>query len=126
VVEERPDEYGIMEKVSVIRPAPLSSYATQNVYCPSVLAKRLRPHQREGVLFMYQCVMGLKDFKGQGVILGESKGSPRLPGGWRRPSTVGSPAVYCGLTIVYFEHCSFFLSSRNLQPMTWDWCVQKC
>jgi hypothetical protein len=73
VVEERPDEYGIMEKVSVIRPAPLTSYASQNVYCPAVLAKRLRPHQREGVLFMYQCVMGLKDFDGQGVILGASK-----------------------------------------------------
>jgi DNA repair and recombination protein RAD54 and RAD54-like protein len=74
VVEERPDEYGVMEKLSVIRPAPLSSYATQSVYCPAVLAKRLRPHQREGVQFMYECVMGLKDFDGKGVILADDMG----------------------------------------------------
>jgi SNF2 family DNA or RNA helicase len=74
VVEERPDENGIMEKVSVIRPAPLTSYAKESVYCPAVLAKRLRPHQREGVQFMYECVMGLRDFEGKGVILADDMG----------------------------------------------------
>ena len=33
------------------------------------VAYHLRPHQREGVVFLYQCVMGMKDFTGQGAIL---------------------------------------------------------
>lgn len=30
--------------------------------------------QREGVKFMYKCVMGLKDYKGQGCILADDMG----------------------------------------------------
>ena len=33
------------------------------------LVRHLRPHQREGVLFLYQCVMGMKDYQGLGAIL---------------------------------------------------------
>ena len=33
------------------------------------LSYQLRPHQREGVLFLYECVMGLREFNGQGAIL---------------------------------------------------------
>ena len=38
------------------------------------LAKILRPHQREGVHFMYDCVMGHKDFAGHGCILADEMG----------------------------------------------------
>ena len=39
-----------------------------------MLAKWLRPHQREGVQFMYECVMGLREFKGAGCILADDMG----------------------------------------------------
>ena len=70
----RPDEYGVDEEVRLIRPAPLTSYNKESVFVPPVLAKWLRPHQREGVFFMYQCVMGLKQHKGQGCILADDMG----------------------------------------------------
>ena len=38
------------------------------------LSKKLRPHQREGVKFMYDCIMGLKGFEGNGVILADEMG----------------------------------------------------
>lgn len=38
------------------------------------LSQHLRPHQREGVEFMYSCVMGLKDFEGRGCILADEMG----------------------------------------------------
>lgn len=31
------------------------------------LSQHLRPHQREGVVFLYECVMGLRNFNGNGV-----------------------------------------------------------
>lgn len=40
---------------------------------PSI-GKLLRPHQREGVQFLYECVMGLRDFGGQGCILADDMG----------------------------------------------------
>ncbi len=33
------------------------------------LSSLLRPHQREGVVFLYQCIMGMKGYAGQGAIL---------------------------------------------------------
>ncbi|CAB4044163.1 Hypothetical predicted protein, partial [Paramuricea clavata] len=33
------------------------------------VANALRPHQREGVTFLYECVMGLRSFVGNGAIL---------------------------------------------------------
>ena len=33
------------------------------------IAKVLRPHQREGLTFLYECVMGLRSFVGNGAIL---------------------------------------------------------
>ena len=32
-----------------------------------MLTQFLRPHQREGVQFMFECVTGLRSFDGQGV-----------------------------------------------------------
>jgi len=38
------------------------------------LTKHLREHQRAGVQFLYECVMGLRDFGGQGCILADDMG----------------------------------------------------
>ncbi|PYH95455.1 DNA-dependent ATPase, partial [Aspergillus ellipticus CBS 707.79] len=38
------------------------------------LAKYLRPHQREGVQFLYECVMGMRSFNGEGAILADDMG----------------------------------------------------
>jgi hypothetical protein len=66
VQEIQTDEFGVEENVTVLQPAPLSKYASDDVFVPKVLAKWLRPHQREGVVFMYECVMGMKAYKGNG------------------------------------------------------------
>lgn len=74
VTEMRADEYGVEEAVQVLRPAPETSYRKDDQYVPPVLAKWLRPHQREGVKFIYECVMGMKDFMGNGCILADDMG----------------------------------------------------
>ncbi len=56
------------------RAAPITSYSKEDQYVPTVLAKWLRPHQREGVQFMYQCVMGMKEYDGHGCILADDMG----------------------------------------------------
>lgn len=38
------------------------------------LGKHLMEHQREGVKFLYECVMGLRDFNGQGALLADEMG----------------------------------------------------
>jgi len=42
-----------------------------DIYVDSFLARLLRPHQVEGVQFMYDCVMGNKEIKGQGCLLAD-------------------------------------------------------
>ena len=39
-----------------------------------IMCHRLRPHQREGVQFCFDCVAGLKKFKGAGCILADDMG----------------------------------------------------
>jgi hypothetical protein len=65
----RADEYGVEEEVTILQPALSNAYAKHNVLVPDVLCKWLRPHQREGVQFMYECVMSLRDYRGCGCIL---------------------------------------------------------
>ena len=69
-----PDEYGITRTFTKRVPVPESSYAKKNVEVPGVLAKWLRPHQREGLQFMYECVMSLRPFDGAGCILADDMG----------------------------------------------------
>ena len=38
------------------------------------LARKLRPHQREGVQFLFECTMGLRGFNGEGCILADDMG----------------------------------------------------
>lgn len=51
--------------------APASMYGKQSVHVPPILCKWLRPHQREGVSFMYECVMSLRSYDGSGCILAD-------------------------------------------------------
>ncbi|KAJ5131457.1 uncharacterized protein N7515_007496 [Penicillium bovifimosum] len=45
-----------------------------DVVVDPLLAKNLRPHQREGVRFLYECVMGMRSFNGEGAILADDMG----------------------------------------------------
>ena len=48
--------------------------ANPPVSVDNMLCRWLRPHQREGVKFMFECVMGLRDFDGRGCILADDMG----------------------------------------------------
>ena len=45
-----------------------------DVVIDPIISKHLRDHQREGVKFLYECVMGYRDFDGQGAILADEMG----------------------------------------------------
>lgn len=45
-----------------------------DVVLDPILTKHLRDHQRAGVQFLYECVMDLRDFGGQGCILADDMG----------------------------------------------------
>lgn len=45
-----------------------------DVVVDPLLTKHLRQHQREGVQFLYECVMGLRSFNGEGAILADDMG----------------------------------------------------
>ena len=79
--------------------APAEAYAKESAFVPPVLAKWLRPHQREGVQFMYECVMGMRDFNGNGCILADDMGLGKV----RRNRAL------CARTL-FGDFCSFTLS----------------
>ena len=57
------------------RPATASKgKQTVDVVVDPILTHHLREHQREGVKFLYECIMGLRDFDGQGAILADEMG----------------------------------------------------
>ncbi|KSA00862.1 uncharacterized protein AC631_03397 [Debaryomyces fabryi] len=45
-----------------------------DVVVDPVLSRLLRPHQREAVIFLYECLMGFKNFKGNGALLADEMG----------------------------------------------------
>ncbi|KAG0336254.1 helicase [Podila horticola] len=45
-----------------------------DVVIDPILGQHLRPHQRTGVQFLYECVMQMKDVVGQGAILADEMG----------------------------------------------------
>ncbi|PIK49390.1 putative DNA repair and recombination protein RAD54B [Apostichopus japonicus] len=68
---------------ALVLPRPSSSHQWQNnnsqssvvdVVVDPYLVCKLRPHQREGVVFMYECTMGMRGFAGNGVILADDMG----------------------------------------------------
>ncbi|KAH8698888.1 putative dsDNA-dependent ATPase [Talaromyces proteolyticus] len=48
--------------------------AIVDVVVDPLLSRHLRDHQREGVKFLYECVMGLRGFNGEGAILADEMG----------------------------------------------------
>ncbi|KAG0307110.1 helicase [Linnemannia gamsii] len=53
---------------------PSGDIGLVDVVVDPILGQYLRPHQREGVRFLYECVMQMKDVNGQGAILADEMG----------------------------------------------------
>ncbi|KAF9094910.1 helicase [Mortierella sp. GBA35] len=53
---------------------PPGNVGLVDVVVDPILGQYLRPHQREGVRFLYECVMQMKDVNGQGAILADEMG----------------------------------------------------
>ncbi|KAK6346262.1 helicase [Orbilia blumenaviensis] len=62
LVMKRPDVSSSKNKVVV------------DVVVDPILSRHLRPHQREGVAFLYEAVMGLRPYEGRGAILADEMG----------------------------------------------------
>lgn len=56
------------------RPEATSGKTIVDVVVDPLLGKHLREHQRAGVSFLYECVMGLRSFTGEGAILADEMG----------------------------------------------------
>lgn len=64
-------------KGALVMPRPRSlpeGKRVVDVVVDPLLTKSLRQHQREGVKFLYECVMGMRDFNGEGAILADDMG----------------------------------------------------
>ncbi|EPT02698.1 hypothetical protein FOMPIDRAFT_1160247 [Fomitopsis schrenkii] len=68
---------------AVVMKAPTKEHAAKHnkknlpivdIVVDPILARRLRPHQVEGVRFLYECVMGLRKHEGHGCILADEMG----------------------------------------------------
>ncbi|KAJ5161989.1 DNA repair and recombination protein [Penicillium capsulatum] len=62
---------------ALVMPRPTSVPAGKHivdVVVDPLLTKSLRQHQREGVQFLYECVMGMRSFNGEGAILADDMG----------------------------------------------------
>lgn len=45
-----------------------------DVFVDSFLAEKLRPHQKTGVIFLYECIMGMRQHDKHGAILADEMG----------------------------------------------------
>lgn len=61
---------------SLTMPKPPNKTHTElvDVVVDPILSKSLRPHQREAVIFLYECLMGFKNFEGHGALLADEMG----------------------------------------------------
>ncbi|XP_072023866.1 DNA repair and recombination protein RAD54B-like [Amphiura filiformis] len=68
---------------ALVMPRPNATHQWENnhntqtivdVVVDPYLASKLRPHQREGVQFLYECIMGMRAFAGNGAILADDMG----------------------------------------------------
>ena len=88
-----------------------------DVVVDPLLTKHLREHQREGVKFMYECVMGMRDFDGQGAILADEMGlgktlqtiallwtllkqNPICGGPYDPPPVIKKALIVCPVTLI--------------------------
>ncbi|EEA07418.1 SNF2 family N-terminal domain-containing protein [Cryptosporidium muris RN66] len=53
---------------------PKENDGTHKIEVDNILTKWLREHQRSGVKFMFECLMGLRAFEGHGCILADDMG----------------------------------------------------
>ncbi|KAI7815781.1 SNF2 family N-terminal domain-containing protein [Gamsiella multidivaricata] len=53
---------------------PSGKVGLVDVVVDPILAQHLRPHQKEGVRFLYECMMQMKSINGQGAILADEMG----------------------------------------------------
>ncbi|KAK9385667.1 SNF2 family N-terminal domain-containing protein [Lipomyces mesembrius] len=60
---------------ALVLPRPTSTQGeVVDVVVDPYLSKFLRPHQRDGVRFLYECVMGMKGIPGNGALLADEMG----------------------------------------------------
>ncbi|KAJ3227576.1 helicase [Clydaea vesicula] len=59
---------------AIIMRRPVVHEAVVDVVIDPILSTKLREHQIEGVKFLYECVMNMKNFSGQGAILADEMG----------------------------------------------------
>lgn len=60
---------------AVVMPRPANSNKhIIDVVVDPLLSQHLRPHQKEGVQFLYECVMGMRDYQGKGALLADEMG----------------------------------------------------
>ena len=89
------------------------------------LVRFLRPHQREGVRFMFECVEGLRDFAGAGCILADDMGLGKtlqgitllwtlLKQGVQGKPTVARALIVCPTSLVsnWDDECNKWLNGR--------------
>ena len=62
------------DAVVLTRPKTKPGTKVVDVVVDPFIARHLRPHQKEGVQFLYECIMGIKDFEGNGAILADEMG----------------------------------------------------
>ncbi|CUM67035.1 uncharacterized protein PRCAT00004723001 [Priceomyces carsonii] len=74
-VETRLPLYKIKENSLVMkRPPNLPDSKVVDVVVDPHLSSRLRDHQKSGVEFLYECVMGFRNFDGNGALLADEMG----------------------------------------------------
>lgn len=56
------------------RPKIKANTQIVDVVIDPILSKHLRPHQQEGVSFLYECMLGMKEYDGTGAILADEMG----------------------------------------------------
>ncbi|OUM63387.1 hypothetical protein PIROE2DRAFT_10108, partial [Piromyces sp. E2] len=76
-------KYSIDSENALIMPRPTPEYCRihnprkrpiVDVVVDPLLTNVLRPHQREGITFLYECIMGMKNYNGNGCILADEMG----------------------------------------------------
>lgn len=60
--------------VVMTRPKIPTNKEIVDVVIDPLLSQHLRPHQKEGVKFLYECIMGMRQYQGRGAILADEMG----------------------------------------------------
>lgn len=71
---QKPPLYDPNSEMSLVLPAPKLQKPYVDVVVDPSLSVHLRPHQREGVSFLYECLMGYRSFTGNGALLADDMG----------------------------------------------------